>query len=88
MTLPPIQPLPLIMTSEEVAEVLRCSVPTVNRYVHAHELEAVRIGRERRFRADDVLEFVARRPSSVHSTKTRKRTDRGLSGDPAHNRHR
>ena len=34
MTVPPIQPLPVVMTTEEVAEVLRCSVDTVQRYVH------------------------------------------------------
>ena len=81
-------PTGAVMTTQEVAEILRCSVATVDRYVHGHELEAVRIGRERRFRADDVLEFVARRPSTVHSTKARKRADRRLSGDRSHDRHR
>ncbi len=62
MTVPPIQPLPVVMTTLEVAEVLRCSVKTVQRYVHGHQLAAIRIGRERRFRADDVLDFLASRP--------------------------
>ena len=62
MTTPPIQPLPIVMTIEEVAQVLRCSVNTVRRYVHGHQLAAIRVGRERRFRADDVLDFLASRP--------------------------
>ncbi|MEZ6084008.1 MAG: helix-turn-helix domain-containing protein [Phycisphaerae bacterium] len=49
------------MTTEEVAEVLRVPATTVIRYVHNHELNAVQIGRERRFRAEDVLEFIANR---------------------------
>ena len=61
MSLAPIQPLPPIMTTSEVAELLRCPADTVERYVHAHELVAIQIGRERRFRAEDVLEFVATR---------------------------
>ncbi len=63
----PIQPLPLIMTTEEVAAVLRCSVETVQRYVHAHELAATQIGRQRRFRADDLLDFVASRATSART---------------------
>ena len=59
-----IQPIPLVMTTTEVAELLRCSTTTVERYVHAHQLMAVRIGRERRFRAADVLEFVATRANT------------------------
>ena len=61
MNPPQLQPLPLAMTTQEVAEVLRCSTATVERYVCAHQLVAITIGRERRFRADDVLEFVAAR---------------------------
>lgn len=76
MTSPPIQPLPLIMTSEEVAQALRCSIATVERYVFSHQLAAVRIGRERRFRADDVLDFVASRP-----TTARMAQKHGGSGD-------
>jgi len=67
MTSPPIQPLPLVMTTDEVAAVLRCSVETVERYVHAHELAVIRIGRERRFRADDVLDFIAARPTTART---------------------
>ena len=63
----PLQPLPLVMTTEEVAAVLRCSVETVERYVHAHELATIRIGRERRFRADDVLDFIAARPTTART---------------------
>ena len=60
----PIQPLPVVMTTKQVAELLQCDEATVERYVHRHELVAIQIGRERRFRAEDVLDFVgARRPS-------------------------
>ena len=64
MNVPVIQPLPPVMTTEEVATMLRCEVKTVENYIHAHELVAVQIGRERRFRADDVLDFIAARPST------------------------
>ncbi len=67
------KPLPLIMTTAEVAELLRCSVTTIERYVFAHQLVAVRIGRERRFRADDVVEFVASRPSNIRTPIRRQR---------------
>ncbi len=61
----PIQPLPPVMTTEEVAKVLRCSEATVERYVFSHQLGAIKIGRERRFRADDVLDFIAARPTTA-----------------------
>ncbi len=69
MSAPPIQPLPLIMDTEEVAQLLRCEVSTVERYVHNHELVAIRIGRERRFRADDVLDFVSAREASANGKR-------------------
>ena len=69
MSIAPIRPLPPILTTKEVAVVLRCSPETVERYVHAHELVAIQIGRERRFRADDVLEFIAKRPTTTRGTK-------------------
>lgn len=69
MTDSPIRPLPLVMTTDEVAELLRCSTNSVERYVFGHQLAAVRIGRERRFRAEDVLEFVASRPLTVRCGK-------------------
>lgn len=59
------QTLPVIMTTAEVSEILRCPDSTVERYVHVHELVAIQIGKERRFRADDVLDFIAARPSTV-----------------------
>ena len=61
MSMTHIQPLPIVMTTEEVAELLRCSAATVERYAHNHELPAIRIGRERRFRGDDVADFIASR---------------------------
>jgi excisionase family DNA binding protein len=60
----PIQPLPVVMTTSEVASILRCSEQTVERYVHRHLLDAIRIGRERRFRARDVLEFIDTQPAT------------------------
>lgn len=65
MTSLPIQRLPVVMTLQEVAELLRCSEATVGRYVFSHQLAAIRIGRERRFRADDVLDFIATRPTTA-----------------------
>ncbi len=56
------------MTTDEVAALLRCEPTTVRRYVHNHELVAVQIGRERRFRAEDVLEFIATRHATQRST--------------------
>ena len=73
MATPPIQPLPLVMTTEEVAEILRCSAQTVARYVFSHRLAAVQIGRERRFRAEDVLDFIASRPITARCGKRRVR---------------
>ena len=47
MSTAPIQPLPPVMTTDEVAAILRCSVRTVQAYVHSHQLDAIQIGRER-----------------------------------------
>ena len=69
MTDSPIQPLPLVMTTDEVAQLLRCSPKSVERYVFSHQLVAIRIGRERRFRGQDVLEFVASRPITIRCGK-------------------
>ena len=71
MSIAPIQPLPPVLTTDEVADVLRCPKATVERYVHEHELIAVQIGKERRFRAEDVLDFVAARPSTVKTGSKR-----------------
>ena len=65
MSAPMIQPLPPIMTTAEVAQILRCKVDTVERYVHAHELAAIQIGRERRIRAEDLLEFIGNKPTTA-----------------------
>ena len=67
------QPLPLVLTTNEVAAVLRCSPATVNRYVFSHELTAIRIGRERRFRAEDVVDFIAMRPTTAQGRPKRAR---------------
>ena len=67
MTVPPIQPLPAVLTTDEVAALLRCPPATVEGYVHRHDLLAIQIGRERRFRAEDVLEFIATRRTSARA---------------------
>ena len=77
-----IQPLPVVMTTDEVAALLRCPTATVERYVFNHQLVAVRIGRQRRFRALDVLDFVALRPTAARCDKRllrRKRANAGVS---------
>ena len=71
MSIAPVQPLPPILTTEEVAEVFRCSKAAVERYVHVHGLVVGQIGKERRFRAEDVLDFVAARPSTVKTGSKR-----------------
>ncbi len=71
-----VQPLPIVMTTDEVASILRCSPDSVRRYVFSHQLAAIRIGRERRFRAEDVLEFVASRPLTARSRGRRPRPQR------------
>lgn len=73
MSVAPIEPLPAIMTNEEAAEALRCSVNTVERYVHRHLLTAIQIGKERRFRAEDVLEFVASQPPTHHGGRGKRK---------------
>ena len=65
----PIQPIPMVMDTDEVAALLRCTANTVEGYVHNHDLVAIQIGRERRFRADDVLDFIAARPSAARNGK-------------------
>ena len=68
--LPPvIIPLPPVMTTEEVAELLRCPVKTVATYVHSHALKAIQIGKRRRFRAEDVLDFLDQRPTNGRNRK-------------------
>ena len=59
------------MTTVEVAMLLRCSPKSVERYVFSHQLAAIKIGRQRRFRAEDVLEFVASRPLTTGCDKRR-----------------
>ena len=52
------------MTTAQVADLFQCPESTVDRYVHNHKLTAIQIGKERRFRAADVLEFIDTRPSN------------------------
>ena len=67
MSAPPIQPVPLVMTVEEAAEILRCSTATVDNYIHDHQLVGIRIGRETRVRGEDLYEFISRKPSNTRT---------------------
>lgn len=69
MALAALLPIPPIMTTAEVAEVLRCSTKTVERYVYEHQLAAIQIGKERRFRAEDLLDFIAAKPTTCKVSK-------------------
>ncbi len=62
--MPELYALPPVLTTKEAAMILRCSESTVCRYVYTHELRAVYIGRERRFRLEDLMDFVDRRPAT------------------------
>ena len=62
MSLPVIQPVPPVLTTDEVAALLRCKPATVANYVHAHELKVIQIGKERRIRGEDLIDFLASRP--------------------------
>ncbi len=61
----PIAPLPGVMTQKEVAEFLRCEESTVKRYVAQHELKTIQVGKGKRFKAEDVWDFVSSRPSTA-----------------------
>ncbi len=77
MTVLPIRPLPMVMTTQVVAKVLRCSEETVGRYILGHQLVAIHIGRERRIRAQDLLDFIDARPTSAKQANRRgKRVER------------
>ena len=64
-----VQPLPLVLTIEEAAEALWCEPQTVVNYIHRHELDAILIGRERRIRGEDLIDFIRSRVSSCRSGK-------------------
>jgi len=72
VSVPSIQPLPLVMTPAEVAEVLRCDETTVRRYVHAHKLAGIQIGRELRITADAVMDFLTTQPRTCGQGQQRK----------------
>lgn len=64
-----IQAIPLVMDTAEVAALLRCDAKTIERYVHEHKLRAIQIGRERRFRGDDVIDFIQARPTTTRGQR-------------------
>ncbi len=61
---PELHALPPVLNTKETSLILRTTENTIRRYVHTHQLRAIRVGRERRFRLVDVLDFVNRRPAS------------------------
>jgi len=59
------------MTAQDVADLLRVSVRTVNRWTRDGELPAfVQISRARRFRREEIEKWLA-----AHEEKTRARVD-------------
>ena len=61
---PELHAFPPVLNTKEASLILRTTENTIRRYVHTHQLRAIRVGRERRFRLVDVLDFVNRRPAS------------------------
>ena len=61
---PELHALPPVLNTKEVSLILRTTENAVSRYVHTHQLRAIQIGRERRFRLVDLMDFVNRRPAS------------------------
>ena len=53
------------MTVKRVASLLECPESTVERYVHAHELRAIQIGREKRILGVDLWDFLCRRKGTA-----------------------
>ena len=72
MSLPALQPLPVILTTEQVAEVLQCDAKTVDGYVENHDLKIIQIGRDRRIRGADLLDFIAGKPLSTKGARKKK----------------
>lgn len=70
----PIQPLPGVMTQQEVAEFLRCEESTVQGYVTRHELKTIQVGKGKRFTAEAVIDFVNSRPSTERPKRRGSRT--------------
>lgn len=50
-----------LMTTHEVAELLKVKEPTVRTWIHNNELRAVKLGREFRVAVKDLEAFVAER---------------------------
>lgn len=47
-----------LLTTQEVAELLKVGEPTVRTWIHGHELRAVRLGREFRVAFKDLEAFL------------------------------
>jgi excisionase family DNA binding protein len=57
--------LPRLLTVDETAEYLRVDRSTVYRLERAGALQSVRVGRRRRFRPDDLTEYLVRSRESA-----------------------
>lgn len=56
-----------LLTKDDVAEALKVSVRTVDRFVKAGRLRPIRVGRAVRFQWCDVAEFLARSSDTANS---------------------
>ncbi|MEN3011170.1 MAG: helix-turn-helix domain-containing protein [Candidatus Bipolaricaulaceae bacterium] len=61
---------PEFLTAQEVAQLLRVSVRTIHRLIHAGELPAVRVGRQWRVPAAALRELIT---PKAQSTKEKKK---------------
>ncbi|MEP7199033.1 MAG: helix-turn-helix domain-containing protein [Chloroflexota bacterium] len=57
-----------IYTIRDVAEYFKCSTRKVHRLVASGELRGFKIGNQRRFKGDEILQFIERRNDSGHVT--------------------
>lgn len=73
MTSDGIEPIPVVMKVETAARICECEPTTIERYIHNGELDAVHVGKQRRIRGTDLLEFIARRPPTRGSRSGAKR---------------
>ena len=60
-----------LMTTHEVAELLKVSEATVRTWIHEGELRAIRIGREFRISAEDLEAFLNERATRPVTTAPR-----------------
>lgn len=61
-----------LYTVEEIAELLKLSKRTIYSYIHAGELEAVKVGRFWRVPAENLAEFTSRGAKIVNSNRRKE----------------